>query len=137
MYPVSAAKEKTLSERMAALGVREEDIEESFVRSGGRGGQNVNKTSTCVQLKHIPTGLEVKCQKERSQALNRYHARVLLLRKLEEIIKGRESEEAARIEKLRRQKRKRSKRAREKIREDKERVSEKKASRAFRTDLDD
>ncbi len=137
MYPVSAAKEKTLSERMAALGVREEDIEESFVRSGGRGGQNVNKTSTCVQLKHIPTGLEVKCQKERSQALNRYHARVLLLRKLEEIIKGRESEEAARIEKLRRQKRKRSKRAREKIREDKERVSVKKASRAFRTDLDD
>ncbi|MGE5239910.1 MAG: peptide chain release factor family protein [Chloroflexota bacterium] len=136
-YPVSPAKENLLSERMAALGVREEDIEESFVRSGGRGGQNVNKTSTCVQLKHIPTGLEVKCQKERSQALNRYHARVLLLRKLEHLIKGRESEEAARIEKLRRQKRKRSRRAREKIREEKERVSEKKASRAFRTDLDD
>ena len=71
---VSSAKEAEIAERFALLGIREEDIEESFVRSGGHGGQNVNKTATCVQLKHLPTGIEVKCQLERSQALNRFHA---------------------------------------------------------------
>ena len=93
---------------MEALGIREADIEESFIRSGGKGGQHVNKASTCVYLKHIPSNIEVKCQKERSQALNRYHARVLLINKLDEMMRGRESEEQKRIEKLRRQKRKRN-----------------------------
>jgi protein subunit release factor B len=80
MFPVSPKKEDALREHMEALGVREEDLEERFVRSGGRGGQHVNKVSTCVQLRHVPTGLEVRCQSERSQGLNRYRARVLLLR---------------------------------------------------------
>jgi protein subunit release factor B len=119
IFPVSQAKEKTLRERMASFNIREEDIEESFVRSGGHGGQNVNKTSTCVYLKHLPTSIEVKFQKERSQALNRYHARVLLVKKIEQQIKGRESEEQKKIEKIRRQKRKRSKRAKEKVLADK------------------
>ncbi len=115
---------------MEGLNIRESDIQESFVRSGGHGGQNVNKTSTCVYLKHIPTGLEVKCQKERSQALNRYHARVLLVRKIEQQIRGQQSDEIQKIEKLRRQKRKRSKRAKEKMLADKVVQSKKKRLRA-------
>jgi len=129
-FPVSPEKEKELSERMNALNIREEDIIESFVRSSGKGGQHVNKVSTCVYLKHIPTGTEVKCSQERSQSLNRYKARVLLIRKIEEMIKGRESEEQQRIEKIRRQKRKRSKRAKEKMLAEKKITSEKKKLRA-------
>jgi protein subunit release factor B len=130
MFPVSAAKEKELLEKMEALNIREEDIAESFVRSSGKGGQHVNKTSTCVYLRHAPTGLEVKCQEERSQALNRYRARVLLVRKIDQLIKGRESAEIQRIEKIRRQKRKRSKRAKEKMLAEKKVISEKKRLRS-------
>ncbi len=129
MFPVSAAKEEELKEKMEALGVREEDIEESFVRSQGKGGQKVNKTSTCVYLKHVPTGIEVKCQEERSQSLNRYRARAILARKIEEMIKGEESEERKRIEKIRRQKRKRSKRAKEKMLAENKTTAEKKKLR--------
>jgi protein subunit release factor B len=130
IFPVSAAKEKELAEKMAALNIREEDIGESFVRSGGKGGQHVNKTSTCVYLRHAPTGVEVKCQEERSQALNRYRARVLLVKKIEQLIKGRESAEIQRIEKIRRQKRKRSKRAKEKMLAEKKMTSVKKRLRS-------
>ena len=129
IFSVSAGKEKALAEKMEALNIREEDIEESFIRSSGKGGQHVNKTSTCVYLKHLPTRIEVKCQQERSQSLNRYRARVLLAKKIEQLVKGRESEEIQRIEKIRRQKRKRSKRAKEKMLADKKLVSEKKKLR--------
>ncbi|MDH4233206.1 MAG: peptide chain release factor-like protein [Nitrospirota bacterium] len=129
IFSVSAAKEKALAEKMEALNIRDEDLEESFIRSGGKGGQHVNKTSTCVYLKHIPTGIEVKCQQERSQSLNRYRARILLAGKIEQLIKGRESEAIQRIEKIRRQKRKRSKRAKEKMLAEKKLVSEKKKLR--------
>ncbi len=114
---------------MEALHIREEDIEESFIRSSGKGGQHVNKTSTCVYLKHLPTGTEVKCQEGRSQALNRYRARLLLIKKIDELIRGKESAEQQRIEKLRRQKRKRSKRSKEKMLADKKMVSKKKKLR--------
>ncbi len=130
IFPVTNTKEQALKAMMEGLNIREADIEESFVRSGGPGGQNVNKTSTCVYLKHIPTGLEVKCQKERSQAMNRYHARVLLVKKIEQQIKGKQSDEIQRIEKLRRQKRKRSKRAKEKMLDDKAAQGDKKRLRA-------
>ncbi len=129
IFTVSSQKEKQLKEKMEALDIQEEDIEESFIRSGGKGGQHVNKTSTCVYLKHIPTGIEVKCQEERSQAMNRYRARVILANKIEQLAKGKESAEIQRIEKIRRQKRKRSKRAKEKMLAEKKMTSEKKRLR--------
>ena len=129
IFSVSPAKEKQLKEKMEALNIRDEDIDETFIRSGGRGGQHVNKTSTCVYLKHRPTGIEVKCQEERSQALNRYRARIILSNKIEQLVKGRESLEIQRIEKIRRQKRKRSKRAKEKMLAGKKITGEKKRLR--------
>ncbi|UCF87307.1 MAG: peptide chain release factor-like protein [Nitrospiraceae bacterium] len=132
MLPVSPEKEKALRKKLDSLGIYEKDIEESFIRSQGRGGQKVNKTSTCVYLKHIPTGLEVKCQKGRTQGLNRYYARQLLFAKVDRLIKGKKSDEEQRIEKIRRQKRKRSKRAKEKMLEEKRLLSLKKKERSFR-----
>jgi len=126
---ISPEKEEALSARMAALGVSEDEFRETFVRSSGPGGQKVNKTSTCVQLVHVPTGLAVKCQQERSQALNRFLARRLLLDRIERLRKGLVEADKARREKIRRQKRKRSKRAQEKILQDKRRQAEKKAAR--------
>ena len=128
-FPVSLEKERQIEERMARLGVREVDIEETFVRSGGHGGQNVNKTATCVMLLHRPSGVQVKCQETRQQGLNRFIARRLLLDKIEKRRTGRVEAERARIEKIRRQKRKRSRRAREKMLADKSHHSAKKASR--------
>jgi len=104
-----------LTRRMAALGVQESDLEESFMRSGGHGGQNVNKTSTCVRLLHRPTGLQVKCQTSRHQGANRALARQLLLDKIEERRRRAADTERARVEKLRRQKRPRSRNAKERI----------------------
>jgi len=135
IYGVGPDKEQALAERLAKLGIREEDLVEKFVRSGGRGGQNVNKVATCVYLKHLPTGTEVKCQQERLQSLNRYLARRILADKIEAAVLGRASEEERRIAKIRRQKRKRSKRAKEKMLADKHRVSEKKKGRSFKPDL--
>ena len=118
-----------LAQRMAALGVREGDVEESFVRSGGHGGQNVNKTSTCVMLLHRPTGLRVKCQATRHQAMNRFLARRLLLDKIEEKQRGFVAAKRDEIEKIRRSKRKRSRRAKERLLADKSHHSEKKQNR--------
>ena len=87
-FPVNLEKTQQLAQRMAALGVRESDLEETFVRSGGHGGQNVNKTATCVMLLHRPTGLQVKCQTTRQQGLNRFIARRLLLDKIEKLQTG-------------------------------------------------
>lgn len=129
-FPVNQSKEDALYHKMECLGIRESDIKEKFIRSGGKGGQNINKVSSCVYLKHIPTGIEIKMQRERSQALNRFLARRLLAMKIEERILGLKSEERRRIEKIRRQKRKRSKRAKEKILRDKKLHSLKKSNRS-------
>ena len=128
-FPVGPDKELQLSQRMAALGVSEADLRESFVRSGGHGGQNVNKTATCVVLVHQPTGLQVKCQTTRQQGLNRFIARRLLLDKIEALRTGHVAAERARIEKIRRQKRRRSRRARDRMLADKAHQSFKKAER--------
>ena len=136
-FGVSANKEDALREKMERLGIFEKDLVEKFIRSSGHGGQNVNKTSTCVYLKHVPTEIEVKCQIERYQGLNRYLARKILADKVESLIRGKESEEQQRIEKIRRQKRKRSKKAKLKILEEKRKQSQKKKERSYRPQPED
>ena len=129
MFPVSPAKAQALLERMRRLGVREEDLSERFIRSSGPGGQHVNKTSSCVQLVHRPTGISVRCQQERSQSLNRFLARRLLLDKIEAARRGQASVLQADAERIRRQKRRRSRRSRQRTVEDKRRRSDVKSGR--------
>lgn len=128
---ISESKWVTLRERMAALGIRDADLDEQFVRSGGRGGQNVNKVASCVMLHHRPTDLRVKCQIMRAQGENRYLARKILCEKLEARRLGAQSAAARERARIRAQKRKRSKRAKEKMLRDKKRRSEKRRERSF------
>lgn len=118
-FPVSQDKMAALRTRMQALGIREDDLDESFVTSQGKGGQNVNKVSTCVVLFHRPSGLRIKCQQERSQGLNRYLARKQLADKIEQAKLGAQSERQQEIERIRRQKRRRSRRAKNRMLADK------------------
>lgn len=136
-YTVSPEKVSALQGKMERLGIKESDILERFVRSQGHGGQKVNKTSTCVYLKHLPTGIEVKCQQERSQSLNRFLARRILVEKIENVVLGEESEKQQQIEKIRRQKRKRSKRAKEKVLQLKRIQSARKQARTYRPDSEE
>ena len=119
----------SLLKKAMKLNIFPRDIEESFVKGGGRGGQKLNKTSNCVQLKHLPTGIIVRCQKYREQNKNRMTAYRILIEKVEEKTHWRESERAKKIYKLKKQKQKRSKRAKEKILEAKKKQSELKEQR--------
>jgi protein subunit release factor B len=127
--PLHGEKARELAERLARLGVREEDLDESFIHSGGKGGQNVNKVATCVVLVHRPTGIAVKCQRERTQGANRLVARKLLAEKIEVAQLGRASARQQEAEKVRRQKRRRSRRAKRNMLRDKRANSDKKAMR--------
>jgi protein subunit release factor B len=122
-------KNLTLEKRMSLLGVREEDIVENFIRSSGPGGQNVNKTSTCVYLKHLPTGLEVKCQRQRSQLLNRSLARHILLSKIEHKIQQDNLQRQSFRAKIMRRNRQKPKSIKIKILEGKRRQGQKKLGR--------
>ena len=128
--PLSGDRARAVAARLAALGVSEDDLEESFVHSGGKGGQNVNKVATCVVLVHRPSGLAVKCQRERTQGANRLHARAMLADKIEEQRLGRASARQQEAEKIRRQKRRRSRRSKQRMLADKRAQAEKKATRA-------
>ena len=123
---VTGKKWENLRRRMEDLGIDESDIEEKFVRSSGPGGQHVNKTSTCVYLKHLPTGIEVKCGQTRSRETNRFLARRILCERIEEKELKKKSEKQRKIYKIRKQKAKRSKRAKEKVLEQKKKKAQKK-----------
>ncbi|NBO23788.1 MAG: peptide chain release factor-like protein [Chlamydiae bacterium] len=111
---VSQKKWEALKAAYQKIGLLEEDIEEKFILSSKKGGQNVNKTASCVQMKHIPSGIEVKCQEYRSQNENRYQARKILLDKYEMLILGKDSKKHQAIEKTKKQKLKRKKRGEKK-----------------------
>ncbi|MFH1868142.1 MAG: peptide chain release factor-like protein [Candidatus Omnitrophota bacterium] len=135
-FGIRKDKEGALKVKMALLGIKESDLKEVFIRAGGKGGQNVNKTATCVYIKHNPTGAKVKCQVERSQALNRFLARRILVNKIESLVLGKKAEARKKIEKIRRQKRKRSRRAKDKMLKNKKAHSEKKIGRRKSAALD-
>ena len=126
---ITQQKYDQLQERMIHLGVREGDLVEKFVKGSGSGGQKINKTSSCVYLLHKPSGIEIKCQRERSQSLNRFLARRELCDRLEERQRGAQSARQQESEKIRRQKRRRSRRQKQRMLEGKRQHSEKKAHR--------
>ena len=124
--PITPHKWDEIKQKMEQLGIKEEDIEEKFILGTGKGGQKVNKTASCVYIKHIPTRIEVKCQKSRSRELNRFLARRILCERIAEQDAKVKSEKQHLTEKIRRQKRRRSKRHQEKMLEGKRQQSEKK-----------
>jgi len=127
--PVSPDKQSALDQRMTVLGVTEDDLLEKFVRGSGAGGQKINKTSNCVFLKHLPTGVAIKCQIDRSREMNRFLARRELCDQLEAIKEGRAIAKTQAIEKMRRQKRPRSRRSKQRSVADKRILSQKKSMR--------
>jgi peptide chain release factor len=127
--PVSPEKHADLERRMEVLGITEDTLLEKFVRGSGAGGQKINKTNSCVFLKHLPTGVAIKCQMDRSREMNRFLARRELCEQLEHIRDGKTSAKTQAIEKLRRQKRQRSRRSKQRSVADKRQLSEKKSLR--------
>ena len=128
-FPVSTEKIAALEQSMASLGIREEDLLEKFVRGSGSGGQKINKTSNCVFLKHLPSGVCIKCQIDRSREMNRFLARRELCDQLDAIRQGKAVAKTQAIEKLRRQKRPRSQRSKQRSIADKRALSQKKSLR--------
>ena len=127
--------EETLTERMRKLGIRDVDLEETFARSSGPGGQNVNKVATAVTLRHRPSGVSVSVQDSRSQAVNRKLARERLLDAIESVREERRAAEIAEREKARRRKSPRPAALKKKILEGKRKRGELKKQRA-KIDLD-
>lgn len=131
---VSLSKKKALDAKMLKLGLLESDIEEKFIRSSGKGGQKVNRTSSCVYLKHLPSGIEVKCQIARTQVENRFFARRILCDKFQSQILKIETQKERDAYKRRKQKKRRSRKAKQKMIEHKRRRSSTKSLRKKVTD---
>ena len=136
-FGVRPEKQEALRLKMEKYGVKEADILEKFIHGWGKGGQKINKSASCVYLRHLPTGIEVKCQASRSQLLNRFLARRILADKIERKVLGEQSEASQRVEKVRRQKRRRSRRAKQRMLEAKKAHAEVKLLRAFRPDREE
>ncbi|MCD4781922.1 MAG: peptide chain release factor-like protein [Candidatus Omnitrophica bacterium] len=128
-FGVTIDKHNEIRKLMRKAQVFEKDLKESFVHSSGPGGMNVNKVATCVVLEHNPTGITVKCQKERTQGLNRYHARLLLVKKIEKLRRTEAYYEQHEREKAKRRDRRRPQQLKEEVLKDKHLQSEKKALR--------
>ncbi len=128
--PVSKEKKQELEERMIKLGIKDDDLIEKFILGSGKGGQKINKTSSCVYIKHIPTSIEIKCQQDRSREMNRFYARRDLCERIETILFKEKSEKQQLTEKIRRQKKRRTRKQKEKMLEDKRKHSETKAFRS-------
>ena len=126
---VNKEKQESLEKRMEKLEIFERDLIEKFILGSGKGGQKVNKTSSCVYIKHIPTKIEIKCQKDRSREMNRYFARKELCNRLEQIIFKEKSEKLKQQEKIRQQKKRRSRRLQQKILDEKGKHSKTKVLR--------
>jgi protein subunit release factor B len=126
---ITASTWERLRQRMEKMKILEQDLDEHFIRGSGSGGQKINKTSSCVQLNHVPSGIEIRCQKTRSQADNRYWARKELCERIEEQVLGEKSSKQQAIEKIRRQKRRRSRRAKAKMLDEKAKQGSKKRLR--------
>jgi protein subunit release factor B len=118
-----------LADWMIKLHINEAELIEKFIIGSGKGGQNLHKTSSTVYLKHLPSGLEIKCQESRSREDNRYFARMRLCEKLHSMISDEKTKAQQQIEKLKRQKKRRSRRAKQKILDEKSRQSELKSLR--------
>jgi protein subunit release factor B len=127
--PVTKEKRKTLEKRMEELEIYEEDLIEKFILGSGSGGQKINKTSSCVYLKHIPTGIEIKCQQDRSREMNRFFARRDLCEKIAAKIHGEKTKKEREIQKIRQQKKRRSRKVKQKVLEEKRKHSEVKSLR--------
>lgn len=126
---VSPEKQAALETRMAALGIAEDDLVEKFVLGSGSGGQKINKTSSCVYLKHVPTAIEVKCQANRSREMNRFQAREELCDRIEGIRRDKAQARIDEVEKLRRQNRPLSRRSKQRSVAEKRKTSQKKSMR--------
>lgn len=133
---LSKEKQDALKQKMQSLGISEDDLVEKFILGSGSGGQKINKTSSCVYLKHLPTGIEIKCQKERSRELNRFYARRFLVEEIEKRLFQRKTAKIQENEKIRRQKKRRTRRQQLKTLEDKSLHSAKKKLRTIGKERD-
>ncbi|EKD52465.1 MAG: hypothetical protein ACD_62C00013G0003 [uncultured bacterium] len=129
MNPISQSKFDDVARRLEALGVTKEVLREEFIRGSGAGGQKINKTNSCVQLTHTPSGIVIRCQHTRSREQNRFFARRILCERLEAIQLGKKSEKEKRLHRIRAQKRRRSRRAKDKMLSSKKFQGEKKKQR--------
>ncbi|RUQ99376.1 peptide chain release factor family protein [Legionella septentrionalis] len=126
---IKTDKWEKLAEKMKKFHINEADLIEKFILGSGKGGQKLHKTASTVYLKHVPSGLEIKCQESRSREDNRYFARERLCEKIQAIFSDEKTKEQQRIEKIKRQKKRRSRRSAQKMLDEKSRQGQIKALR--------